>query len=134
MKTKIILSTALVLGTLSLCTSCENYFDEKYMGNGDPQITDVRKSMTYTMTEDEVAGLKETDSSKWTNGIFSANVSRYPLAVPVKLEAYPPEGASYTLASFNHIGGEITVPYAVPHGTTLALSVLNQEKERLTVQ
>ena len=85
-------------------------------------------------TEDEVAGVKKIDSSKLTNGIFSTTVSRYPLAVPVKLEAFPPDGASYTLASFNHIGGEITVPYAVPHGTTLALSVLNQEKERLTVQ
>ena len=85
-------------------------------------------------TEDEVAGAKKIDSSKLTNGIFSAKVSRYPLAVPVKLEAFPPEGASYTIASFNHIGGEITVPYAVPHGTTLALSVLDQEKERLTVQ
>ena len=53
MKTKIILSTALVLGTLSLCTSCENYFDEKYMGNGDPQITDVRTGMTYTLTDDD---------------------------------------------------------------------------------
>lgn len=85
-------------------------------------------------TEDEVAGQKEMDTSTWTNGIFTAEVSRYPLAVPVKLDAFPPEGASYTLASFNHIGGEITVPYAVPHGTTLSLSVLNQEKERLTVQ
>ncbi len=85
-------------------------------------------------TEDEVAGVKEGDVSKWTNGIFTATVSRYPLAVPVKLEAFPPDGASYTLASFKHIGGEIAVPYAVPHGTTLALSVLNQEKERLTVQ
>ena len=85
-------------------------------------------------TEDEVAGVKKIDGSKLTNGIFTAKVSRYPLVVPVKLEAFPPDGASYTLVSFNHIGGEISVPYAVPHGTTLALSVLNQEKERLTVQ
>lgn len=53
MKTKYIFSVALVLGTLSLCTSCENYFDEKYMGNGDPQITDVRTGMTYTLTDDD---------------------------------------------------------------------------------
>lgn len=85
-------------------------------------------------TEDEVAGVKKRDASKFTNGIFTANVSRYPLVVPVKLEAFPPDGASYTLVSFNHIGGEISVPYAVPHGTTLALSVLDQEKERVTVQ
>ena len=57
MKANYILGAALVLGTLSLSTSCENYFDEKYMGNGDPQITDVRKSMTYTMTADDVAAI-----------------------------------------------------------------------------
>jgi len=57
MKANYILGAALVLGTLSLGTSCENYFDEKYMGNGDPQITDVRKSMTYTMTADDVAAI-----------------------------------------------------------------------------
>ena len=85
-------------------------------------------------TEDEVAGVKKIDGSKLANGIFTATISRYPLVVPVKLEAFPPDGASYTLASFNHIGGEIFVPYAVPHGTALSLSVLNQEKERITVQ
>ena len=55
MKTKYILGAALVLGTLSLCTSCDNYFDEKYMGNGNPQITDVRTNMSYTLTSDDVA-------------------------------------------------------------------------------
>ena len=57
MKANYILGAALVLGTLSLGTSCDNYFDEKYMGNGDPQITDVRKSMTYTMAADDVAAI-----------------------------------------------------------------------------
>lgn len=71
MKTKFIISTALVLGTLSLCTSCENYFDEKYMDNGDPQITDVRKSMTYTMTEDEVAGIGKQCTHKGKDTIPS---------------------------------------------------------------
>ena len=37
MKARYFLGAAFVLGTLSLCTSCENYFDEKYMDNGDPQ-------------------------------------------------------------------------------------------------
>ena len=53
MKANYILGAALVLGTLSLGTSCENYFDEKYMGNGDPQITDVRTGMTYELTDDD---------------------------------------------------------------------------------
>ena len=53
MKANYILGAALVLGTLSLGTSCENYFDEKYMGNGDPQITDVRTGMSYELTDDD---------------------------------------------------------------------------------
>ena len=84
--------------------------------------------------EAEVAGLKMEGSVNSSHGIFSAEISRYPIAVPVKLDAIPPEGAAYTVASFNHIGGEISVPYSVPHGTVLVLSVVNQEKERFTVQ
>ena len=84
--------------------------------------------------ESEVAGLKMEGSVNSSHGIFSAEISRYPIAVPVKLDAIPPEGAAYTVASFNHIGGEISVPYSVPHGTVLVLSVVNQEKERFTVQ
>ncbi len=85
-------------------------------------------------TEDEVAGVKNENTSNYTNGIFRTRISRYPLAVPVKLDALVPDGNEHTLASFNHLGGDVTVPYAVPHGTTLVLSVLNQEKERFTVQ
>ncbi|MCM1221503.1 MAG: PASTA domain-containing protein [Lachnospiraceae bacterium] len=84
--------------------------------------------------ESEVAGMRMEDFANSSHGIFSTKVSRYPIAVPVKLDALPPEGAAYTVTSFNHIGGEITVPYSVPHGTVLVLSVVNQEKERFTVQ
>ena len=41
------------------------------MGNGDPQITDVRKSMTYTMTEDEVAGIGKQCTHKGKDTIPS---------------------------------------------------------------
>lgn len=85
-------------------------------------------------TEDEVAGMNVGGMKNSSHGIFTTKISRYPIAVPVKLDALPPEGAPYTLVSFNHIGGEITVPYSVPHGTTLVLTVINQEKERQTVQ
>ncbi len=84
--------------------------------------------------ETEVAGMKMGGLENSSHGIFSAKISQYPIAVPVKLDAIPPEGAAYTVTSFNHIGGEISVPYSVPHGTVLVLSVVNQEKERFTVQ
>ena len=34
---------------------CQNYFDEKQLDNGDYRVTDVRTSMTYTLTDDDVA-------------------------------------------------------------------------------
>jgi hypothetical protein len=66
-------------------------------------------------------------------GIFEEKVVDYPYPVPMKIEAYPPEGNSYTLLSFNHPGGNVTVPYAVPAGTTLEFSVVNKVVSRRTV-
>lgn len=74
------------------------------------------------------------NSQNETQGILSCEVEQYPFAVPFKLDAIPVDGASYTVATFNHIGGNVTVPYSVPRGATLVLSAINQEKERITVQ
>ena len=49
--------------TLGL-TACENYFDEKYMGNGDPQITDVRTGMSYELTDDDYKLLTTFEENK----------------------------------------------------------------------
>lgn len=92
-------------------------------------VTDIRGR-----TEDEIAGKNKSGLKNSSYGIFSTKIPYYPIAIPVKLDALPPEGAPYTLASFKHIGGEISVPYSVPNGTTLLLSIINQEKERQTVQ
>ena len=63
MKKTYILGAAFVLGTLSLCTSCENYFDEKYMDNGDPQIT-VVKTIDYTLTSDDYKTIADNKTNK----------------------------------------------------------------------
>lgn len=84
--------------------------------------------------EAETAGMRMDTFSNASYGIFSTDISYYPIAVPVKVDAYPPEGSPFTIASFNHIGGTVSLPYSVPHGTVLTLSVLNQEKEHFTVQ
>ena len=34
-------------------TACENFFDEKQLGNSNPQVSDVRTGMTYTLTDDD---------------------------------------------------------------------------------
>lgn len=47
MKTKYIIGVAL---SAIMLTACENYFDEKYMDNGKPEITDV-STKNYTLEE-----------------------------------------------------------------------------------
>jgi len=66
-------------------------------------------------------------------GILTENLANYPYPVPMKLEAVPYEGESYTILSFNHPGGNLTIPYAVPKGTTLVLSVVDKVVAKTTV-
>lgn len=60
-------------------------------------------------------------------GIFTEQLADYPYPVPMKLVAIPPEGNSYTILSFSHPGGNLTIPYAVPLETTLVLYVVEKE-------
>lgn len=86
-------------------------------------------------TEDEAAeDYANRDTTGYVHGIFSAVIPEYPYAVPVKLDVIPQEGSRYGFASFSHVGGNITVPYAVPHGAVLVLSVLDREVERVSIQ
>ncbi len=66
-------------------------------------------------------------------GIYTAKLSEYPYPVPMKLVAYPEEGSSYTILNFSHPGGNVTIPYAVPKGTRLELSVAEKIVDRQTV-
>jgi hypothetical protein len=44
-------------------TACENYFDEKYMGNGDPQIS-VVKTYDYTLTAADYKTIADNKTNK----------------------------------------------------------------------
>ncbi len=63
-------------------------------------------------------------------GIFSAQLAEYPYPVPMKLDAVPAGGDSYTILNFVHPGGNFTVPYSVAPGTTLVLSVAGKVVSR----
>ncbi|MBR1809113.1 MAG: choice-of-anchor J domain-containing protein [Paludibacteraceae bacterium] len=56
MKTSEYIFSSVALLALTL-VSCENFFDEKQLDNVDYRPTDVRTSMTYTMTADDVASV-----------------------------------------------------------------------------
>ena len=66
-------------------------------------------------------------------GIFEMTVSEYPYPVPMRLEAQPAEGDPYDVANIVHSGGKVTIPYAVPKGTTLTLYVVEKPAKKLTV-
>ena len=74
------------------------------------------------------------NTANYVHGILTTKIPEYPYAVPVKLDVIPQEGSRYGIATFNHVGGNLTIPYAVPHGSVLVLSVLEREVERTSIQ
>ena len=86
----------------------------------------------YTRITVEMALPQSTDEN--VCGIFQEKLADYPYPVPMKLDAYPAEGTSYTIVSFNHPGGNLTIPYEVPRGTTLVLSVADKVEARKVVE
>lgn len=87
----------------------------------------------YTRVTVEMA-MPEASNDDNAYGIFQEKLPDYPYPVPMKLEAYPAEGTAYTIVNFNHPGGNLTIPYEVPRGTTLVLSVADKVEARKLVE
>jgi hypothetical protein len=66
------------------------------------------------------------------SGLFTATLPDYPYAIPVSLNVNTPDGNTFTLISFNHPGGNFTVPYTVPRGSELVLHVAGRETAKQT--
>jgi len=60
-------------------------------------------------------------------GLFTKTLPEYPYPLEVKLDALLPTGERRRILAVKHPGGDFTVPYQVPKGTVLILSVLNRE-------
>ncbi|MBR5646933.1 MAG: PASTA domain-containing protein [Treponema sp.] len=56
-------------------------------------------------------------------GIFSKTLEEYPFPVDMKLVFRASDGTETELLSFNHPGGNLTVPYVLPQGATILLFV-----------
>jgi beta-lactam-binding protein with PASTA domain len=84
-------------------------------------IVDITVTSPEKMAENEIFGLFR----------YAIPVNPYPLSV--RLEALLPSGERIRLFTTDYIGGEFTVPYKLPVGTTLVLSMLNRELYRETV-
>lgn len=92
-------------------------FEETFI----PNYTRMAVEMAFTESDSEVSG------------VFVENINDYPYPVPMKLEAIPSEGDPYTIVSFNHPGGNVTIPYSVPHDTVLSLTVVDKVVSKKTV-
>jgi beta-lactam-binding protein with PASTA domain len=66
-------------------------------------------------------------------GLFSYTMSRNPYPHLIRLEALLPSGERIRLLSVEYAGGELTVPYHLPPGSVLILSMLNREIHREAV-
>ena len=106
--------------------------DEKEGTVVSQQSFDSEYVRNYSRMTVEIA-LPEKNSPDNVSGIFTAQLADYPYPVPMKLDAKPVEGDTYTLVTFSHPGGNVTIPYSVPHGTTLILKVSDKVVNRYTV-
>lgn len=67
-------------------------------------------------------------------GLFTAVLPEYPYPLSMHLDAETTDGEQYTLTTFNHPGGNLTIPYEVPAGTKLTLFVEGRATTTLTVR
>lgn len=86
----------------------------------------------YSRVAVEMA-LPEEELNGNVYGIFAEQLTPYPYPVSMKLEAIPSEQSAYTILNFVHPGGNVTIPYAVPRGTQLVLSVADKVVAKKTV-
>ncbi|MDR2136309.1 MAG: PASTA domain-containing protein [Treponema sp.] len=66
-------------------------------------------------------------------GLFSYTVPMNPYPLAMRLEALAPGGEREQLINIPYRGGNFTVPYQLPEGTVLILSILNRELHRETL-
>jgi beta-lactam-binding protein with PASTA domain len=66
--------------------------------------------------------------------LFRFSIPPNPYPLPVQLDVQLPSGERQRLFTVNYSGGELTVPYRLPVGSVLILSMLNRELHRETVR
>ena len=66
--------------------------------------------------------------------IYSPKLPKYPYPVKTSLDAVYPDGKKEQLLQFLHSGGNCDIPYAVPEGTILILTVLNKQVQTFEVK
>ncbi|MDR1787128.1 MAG: PASTA domain-containing protein [Treponema sp.] len=68
-----------------------------------------------------------------TAGLFRCNVPKNPYPLRMRVESIPPQGDKKTLLETEYPGGEFAMPYRVPVGSILTLTLVDKELYRETV-
>lgn len=77
--------------------------------------------------------LDDSLDNEIVSGVFKETLCSYPVPVLMTVEAVTPEGTKFNVATFKHIGGDVTIPYSVPRGSVLTLYVLDDVKAETVV-
>lgn len=88
----------------------------------------------YSRVSVVLAFPQEMEEKGLVYGVFEEVLQEFPYAVELKLEAILPQGDRYSLVQFYHLGGRVSIPYAVERGTELVLSITNKEAVRFLVE
>jgi beta-lactam-binding protein with PASTA domain len=86
--------------------------------------TVIEKNRPVSIT---VAAPEEGSLNGEVFALFRHTMPENPFPQPMRLEALLPGGERRTLAEVEFLGGEFTMPYQLPYGSILILSMLNRE-------
>jgi eukaryotic-like serine/threonine-protein kinase len=93
------------------------------------QNPDAAQMLTYGQTVQLTMAAPANVGKDNVFGLFKYALPDYPIAVDIRIEVVSETG-TVTLLSMKHPGGPIAVPYIVPEGSEIVLSVLDQELAR----
>ncbi|HOV93331.1 MAG TPA: PASTA domain-containing protein [Spirochaetales bacterium] len=96
--------------------------------------TDRMKVTLTAMPNTETGQSAESGQASPINGLFVYKLPEYPYSVPVKVEVLDQNGGRTTLASLKHPGGNFSLPFSLPAGSTIVLTVLDREVSRTEVK
>lgn len=106
-----------------------NEAGETVVGQKPPADTSAAVNTVVELTVTAPAKLADGE----VFGLFRYTIPQNPYPLAVRLEALMPVGERVQLVNVQYSGGEFTVPYRLPSGTVLILSMLNRELYRETV-
>jgi beta-lactam-binding protein with PASTA domain len=95
-----------------------------------PEGTRVRPDSLLRITLSPPSDLAEGE----VFGLFSHSIPGNPYPLPVRLDAILPSGERQRIVTVEYPGGDFTVPYRLPAGAVLILSMVNREIHRETVE